>query len=282
MRAADLPDINWVYIDMSTLNNSSEEGWYQTLCPRILRPLNFLNQNRWPLIPQDGAGWRDFLCEVAQTALTDQKQVIIALDEIGAVNFSGTTTFFSVLRDIYNSRQTEPYLKQLTFWLVGAFRPNDLIEDYRISPFNVAQKVRLPDFTAEQVHDLVSKGGWDYEQTRTLAQRIHHWTDGQPYLTQSLCAYLEANATKSDVDAAVERLRREDRNHFLPLLRRLDDELKLQAYTAKILDGNRIKFYPGQNPRHNHLELLGVIKADDEGYCTIRNRIYEAVLKDNG
>ncbi|MCP4542430.1 MAG: hypothetical protein GY832_35350 [Chloroflexi bacterium] len=279
MRHPGLINVDFAYVDVTTPERSSEASWYQTLCPRILRQLrDLIPCDQWPVLPKNSTGWRDFLWNIAASATDAQRRVVIALDEIGAVTFPGATEFFSVLRDVYNSRQAEPEFKQLTFLLTGAFHPRDLIKDDKVSPFNIAQRVRLPDFTMEQVCALVSKGKWTQEQVSILAERIHYWTDGQPYLTQLLCSYLEPDAAPGDVDAGVERLRREDENHLPPLLERLNDDEKLCEYIRRIQVGKRIKFYPRENRRQVQLELLGVIKADAEGYCTIRNRIYEQVL----
>jgi hypothetical protein len=274
-----LGDVAFAYVDVTTPDRSTETAWYQTLCPRILRQLRgFIPRDQWPTVPQNSAGWRDFLCDVAMCATDAHRRVVIALDEIGAVTFPGATEFFSVLRDVYNSRQAETEFKQLTFLLSGAFHPRDLIEDDKISPFNIAQRVRLPDFTEKQVRELVGKGDWSVEQATTLAERIRYWTDGQPYLTQLLCSYLGPDAMTADVDASVERLRREDENHLPPLLERLNSDAKLRGYVDRIMVGERIKFYPRENRRQAQLELLGVIKADAEGYCIIRNRIYVQAL----
>ena len=274
-----LGNVAFAYVDVTTPDRKTETTWYQTLCPRILRQLrSFIPQDQWPTIPQNSAGWRGFLRDVAALAADAQLRVVIALDEIGAVTFPGATEFFSVLRDVYNSRQAEAELKQLTFLLAGAFHPRDLIKDDKISPFNIAQRVRLADFTLAQVQELAGKGGWPPGQATALAERIHYWTDGQPYLTQLLCTYLGPDATPSDVDASIERLRREDENHLPPLLERLHSDEKLHGYAGRILAGERIKFYPRENRRQAQLELLGVIKADAEGYCIIRNRIYLQAL----
>lgn len=274
-----LDDVAFVYLDVTTPGRSSATAWYQTLCPRILRQLrDFIPRNKRPPIPRNSAGWREFLCEVALCAADASKRVIIALDEIGAVTFPGATEFFSVLRDVYNSRQAESELKQLTFLLAGTYHPRDLIQDDRISPFNIAQRVRLDDFTLSQVQELVSKGDWSAEQAVALAQRIHYWTDGQPYLTQMLCANLGLDASVTDVDVSVERLRREDENHLPPLVDRLQSDEKLCSYAAQILTGKQIKFYPREHRRQAQLELLGVIKEGQDGFCTIRNRIYQLVL----
>jgi len=274
-----LGDVAFAYVDVTTPDRSSEATWYQTLCRRILRQLRgFIPRNQWPAIPQNSAGWREFLCDVAMLATDAHRRVVIALDEIGAVTFPGATEFFSVLRDVYNSRQAETEFKQLTFLLAGAFHPRDLIQDDKISPFNIAQCVRLADFTLAQVRELVGNGNWRDEQATALAERIHYWTDGQPYLTQLLCSYLEADATPTDVAASVERLRREDENHLPPMLERLNRDEKLRRYVERILAGERVKFYPRENRRQAQLELLGVIKGGTEGFCIVRNRIYERVL----
>jgi hypothetical protein len=279
MRHPALGYVAFAYLDVTTPNRSTEATWYQTLCPRILRQLrSFIPRDQWPAIPQNSANWRDFLWDVSALATDAHQRVVIALDEVGAVTFPGATAFFSVLRDVYNSRQAETEFKQLTFLLSGAFHPRNLIQDDKISPFNIAQRVRLPDFTLAQMRELVGKGEWTDEQATTLAERIHYWTDGQPYLAQLLCSYLGPGAIPADVDAGVDRLRREDENHLPPILKRLNSDEKLCRYAERILAGERIKFYPRENRRQARLELLGVIKADTNGCCRVRNRVYEEIL----
>jgi hypothetical protein len=254
MRHPALGDVAFAYVDVTTPDRTTEATWYQTLCPRVLRQLRgLIPRNQWPAIPQNSTGWREFLCDVATFAANAHQRVVTALDEIGAVTFPGATEFFSVLRDVYNSRQAETELKQLTFLLAGAFHPRDLIKDDKISPFNVAQRIRLEDFTLVQVHELVGKGDWPSEQATMLAEGVYYWTDGQPYLTQLLCCYLGRDATPADVDASVERLRREDENHLPPLLERLNDDEKLHRYVEHVAIGERIKFYPRENRRQAQL-----------------------------
>jgi hypothetical protein len=142
--------------------------------------------------------------------------------------------------------------------------------------------VRLADFTPEQVRELVGKGDWPADQAAALAARIYYWTDGQPYLTQMLCTYLaqqDTSVTPDDVDTGVERLYREDENHLPPLFGRLYADTRLEDYVRRVVDGERIKFVPRENRRQGQLELLGIIKPDEEDCCRIRNRIYEQALQ---
>lgn len=269
-----------VYIDITSLDRSTEKDWYETLCPWILDQLSDLIPNdQRPQIPTRSARWRVFLRDIALHAYQSKKRVIIALDEVGAVEFPGATDFFSVIRGAFNSRSAEKQFQWLTFIFAGAFDPRNLIKSLNISPFNIAHRVRIPDFTLEQVHQLVSKGKWTEKQTKELSKRIYYWTDGQPYLIQLLCFYLESEGLSLDVDAAVKRLYEEDENHLSPILDRLERDERINEYLKEeILPGKAIKFN-----RHNSeiakLELLGVIKADAEGYCVIRNRIYEQILQ---
>lgn len=289
-----LSDTRLIYADVSTLDRSTEAAWYQSLCSRMLRQLrHMISCDRQPAIPNTYATWRDFLCEIATVATEARQRVIIALDEIGSVAFPKAVEFFSVLREVYNSRMAETEFEQLTFLLVGAFHPRGLIRDEKVSPFNIAQRVRLSDFSTQEIHKLVMCLLRPYqadlseeqleERATAMSGRIHDWTNGQPYLTQWMCDYLTrygAAVLPEHVDAGVSRLVQDDENHLPPILDRLKTDKKLDNYLKRIMQGERIKFNAHENRHHAELELLGVIKADAEGYCTIRNRIYERTLAD--
>ncbi|MFL5628682.1 MAG: TIR domain-containing protein, partial [Ktedonobacteraceae bacterium] len=78
---------------------------------------------------------------------------------------------------------------------------------------------------------------------------------------------------------AVQRLLREDQNHLSPILAALRKKPELGKYVERILNGEKVRFAPGLGDRRQaQLELIGVIKADTEGYCTIRNPIYVQAL----
>jgi predicted MPP superfamily phosphohydrolase len=279
MRHPALSNMLFVYVDASTLDCSTEMGWYSTLCTRLLRELEkHIGMDPCPTIPKNGADWHEFLCGLAQQAKDSRRRVVITLDEVGAANFSGATEFFSVLRAVFNSRGANPEFNELTFLLVGAFHPQDLIENENVSPFNIAEHIRLPDFTEEQVGELLARGNHPEDKIALLAERIHCWTAGQPYLTQLLCSYLGPDATPGCVDAGIERLRRNEKIHLPPLLKRIKKDDELYKYLDLVMRGTPIRFYPAEDRRQAQLELLGVLKADENGYCTIRNRIYSQAL----
>lgn len=94
-----------------------------------------------------------------------------------------------------------------------------------------------------------------------------------------------AQATPEWVDLAVEESiissKANDSNisHIKAQLERQPD---VRRYLKRILDGEKIKFEPDgvTNGRLAELYLIGVVKESPEGNTIVRNRIYEAVLKD--
>ena len=201
------------------------------------------------------------------------------MDEILAVGSTGDADFFSVLRDVYSWRATKKEFKQITFMLSGIFNPRNLIEDDKISPFNVAHTINLPDFTVPQVCEMINKvKSIDNHNTRSLARHIYYWTEGQPYLTQLLCSYLTTKTSSVDVDIAVQELLHKDTVHLLPIIERLEEKKSQREYLKGILENKQIKFNPSHNELQMQLRLLGIIKSDNDGNCIIRNRIYKKAL----
>jgi hypothetical protein len=118
-----------------------------------------------------------------------------------------------------------------------------------------------------------------------VAERIHYWTDGQPYLCQRLCLYLAekkepvtaANAN-AIVDDAVERFFHDD-THHLTRIKDLAAEPDLLDYTQRVTSEPRSRFNAALNDRHFRLaHIIGVIKAGPDGRCRIRNRVCERAL----
>lgn len=280
-------DYLFVYLDLTTLDTESEAEWYKSLYSRVGIQLAEKALTVTGAYTKNGAGWRGYLRALAEVVSSGNRRIAIILDEVGAVPQRFSTGFFSVLRDLYNSRQIEEVLKSLTFVLVGAFHPRDLITDERVSPFNVARRVRLLDFDVEQITELTRQLIQTVEfgpgvDAGDIAARICWWCGGQPYIVQWLCDFISKQATpitSQDVDRGVDIFRREDGNHLPSIVARLRGDKDLQGYLRRIMDGARIGFFPGENPIQAALELLGVLKEGSARECVIRNRIVVLVLQ---
>ncbi len=268
----------FAYVDLTTLDKAAEAAWYQSIGDWLLQwHLDFIPRDNWPALPTNGNTWRNFLANLSKAAATVPCNLVLALDEVGAVPEAWATGFFSAIRSVYNSRQSIPVFRHLTFVVAGAYNPKELIKDPTISNFNVDHRIPLPDFDLSEIVQLVAHlpGGVDIP---VVARRLHHWTGGQPYLCQRLCCYLaEQNnpITPKAVDAAVERFFQEDTNHLSRIQLHLDDERELLEYARKIVT-ERSKFSPSVNDWQFRLaHIVGVISANEEGRCHIRNGIYE-------
>lgn len=272
----------FIYINMNILNESNSTETYKIIGQEIKLKLNDLIKNDQTLkIPETSYEWFLFLRKISLLAQNNDKRIVIFLDEIGAVLFSGSNDFFSILHNTFTSRKVESNFNHLTFILVGAFNPSKLIENECVSPFNVAERIHLNDFSQEQVNDLVKKGGkWNDDQSKSISEQIYSWTGGQPYLTQVICKYIQIDISVNKIESYIEKLLQEDQNHIPHILKNYNRDERLKDYMQQILAGEKIKFYPTQNVLQHELVLLGLIKADNAGNCIIRNRIYTKIFHD--
>ena len=276
---SELPGYLFAYIDLTTLNQNTEDSFYASFAARLNEQLKKISYQRLNGNIRNSADFRKYLVGIAESLSNLKTRLVIILDEVGSISFPNSTIFFSVLRDLFNSRQVQPVLNSLTFVLIGAFHPKDLIRDKRISPFNIAHRVRLADFSREQVVELLNRGLKLEAMLDAIAERIMYWTDGQPYPTQFICSRLPDFPSTSDVDQIIEQFRKEDSNLFPPVLEKLDEDTELITYLLSIFHGKRVKFYPSDHPTQSKLELLGLIKEGENGLCKIRNRLYKESLE---
>jgi len=278
----------FVYVDAEGLKPDDYPDWYAMLTRRLTAQLEFSPDLRSCFsedCPLHSLVWRDCLAHVARAGQRKFKRIVIALDEIGSVPAEWAESFFRVLREVYVVREVEPYFKHITFVLAGAFDPRDLITDSKISPFNVAQRVHLEDFSPDKIGQLVAHLGLPAGQSSQVAERLAYWTDGQPYLVQKLCSYLTESKDTVDasaVNAAVERFFHEDTNHLPRISKDLQADPELLDYARGVIAGD-VKFSPAVNPAHFQLaHVIGVIKPDEHGFCRIRNRMCERALAEIG
>lgn len=143
--------------------------------------------------------------------------VVIFVDEIDAVQSLpfAMDEFFAAIRECYNRRATDPLYRSITFCLLGVATPSDLVNDPRISPFNIGRRVVLSDFTAAEAAPLAvglappgaepsagappgavrrrrspsagTRGGASCALSSGLLRRVLYWTGGHPYMSQRLC-----------------------------------------------------------------------------------------------
>lgn len=283
------------FIDLTKIGgkNVTSDQWYAGLTGEVGRALNLRSEmlGYWREHNQLG-GMQRFFGSLREVALERIKApIVIFVDEIDAtrsLTFS-TDEFFAAVRECFNRRVQDPEYQRLVFCMVGVAVPNDLISDPRTTPFNVGERVVLNDFTLQECM-ILSKGLGPRGQT--LMERVHYWTGGHPYLTQTLCSAIQ-QAPEASVDSIVNKLFLSDEakegNINLSdvsnrILNGYDDPDRLEEYRSEILNlysrilkGKEAVADDESNRLISILKLSGVLKAENRRLI-VRNNIYRRVF----
>ncbi|MBC7806391.1 MAG: AAA-like domain-containing protein [Akkermansiaceae bacterium] len=271
--------------------NLSAEQWYDGLVVLLSEQLQMEDECErfWRANGKLGPLQRFFatLKEVVLPAIAS-RPLILFVDEIDSVRslpFSADE-FFAGIRECYNRRVQDATYDRLTFCIIGVATPADLIQDTRMSPFNIGRRVKLMDFRSQEATPLAQGMGPNGDK---LLERALYWTNGHPYLTQRLCR--EISRERCETVAGVDQL---TRRHFLSK-RALDSDdnlsfvqnrlLHSESPLADVLDfydklrrGDRIKD-DETNPLCGLLRLAGIATVDERtSLLRLRNRIYATVF----
>ena len=267
--------------------NVSPEQWYSGLLAQLGAALNLEDalENFAEAHPQLGPAQR-FFAAIREIALPAAgPPLTLFVDEIDAVRSLPfpTDEFFSGVRACYNRRADDPELKRLTFCLLGSATPDSLVRDARVTPFNIGQRIEPTDFTLLEARPLAEGFG---EGGMHAIERILHWTDGHPYLTQRLCQAVAevGHCDNGSVDRAVARLffhesAREEETNLSFVQRRLleggeDVTALLELYRRT--RRREVKEEAG-SPLVAVLKLSGIVRSV-RGQLRVRNRIYARVF----
>jgi hypothetical protein len=221
-------------------------------------------------------------------------KIVIFLDEIDCLlglDFS-VNDFFALVRSCYNQRAINQEYKRLCFVLLGVATPNDLITDYRQTPFNIGQSIQLRGFEMHEAQPLVQGLADKVSNPQAVLREVLFWTNGQPFLSQKICQMirtLPSSVPEKTEKAWIENLIRtniienweaQDEPEHLRTIR--DRILKgerqftsmLQLY-RQILEHGQVKAVDSLDEREMILSGL-IVKI--QGYLKVHNRIYELIF----
>ena len=210
-----------------------------------------------------------------------KQKVVLLIDEFDAIPRDAVTGFLRSLRHIYLSGKTRcPH----SVGIVGVKNIIQLNYDRSISPFNIQDEFHLPNFTLEQVRELL--GQYTEEVGQAFAPEtvvsIHKQTAGQPVLVNRLAQILteemdipktETIAMEHFTAAHTELLHSRNTN-----IVHLTTNIRKDARFEKIL--MRITGQDDGVPFNLHDEIIdelatyGVISEGADGFCDIANPIY--------
>lgn len=199
--------IHCVAIDLTLLGTTgvTSEEWYASLIDVIAKSLgdNFDLDALWeenkklPVMRILGK-LIDKLLELVST------QIVIFIDEIDSVlslreenvNVDG---LFTLIRGFFNQRVFNPKYKRITFVLLGVATPSELIQNIKITPFNIGKGIELTGFEFREDSPLMeglSHKVNNVNNCKVVLQEILKWTGGQPFLTQKICNLVSKSETK--------------------------------------------------------------------------------------
>ena len=216
--------------------------------------------------------------------------IVVFVDEIdSALGMAFTDDFFAAIRAAYNARASYPEFQRLTFILLGVARPADLIRDRNRTPYNIGTHIDLRDFTLLELGPFQEVFETVYPEHGTeILHWVLDWTNGQPYLTQKLCAELvhtsEAFLTAETVAQTVNRLFLAEEARKESNLRAIRDRIESSPNRIKMLQiyeqilRKRSVMEEERSPAKNELKLTGLVRPTSQGQLQVRNRIYQTVF----
>ncbi|MEZ0325872.1 MAG: AAA-like domain-containing protein [Fimbriimonas sp.] len=290
--------IRTVFLDLTQIGgrNVTPDQWYTGICGEVGRALGlrseFLAHCKANAAVSPMQRFFGGLREVVLAQI--EEPIVIFVDEIDATkNLSfNTDEFFAGIRECFNRRVHDPVFKRLTFCLLGVAVPSDLISNAATTPFNIGERIQLQDFTLAELQKFATALGPNGSK---LLDRVHHWTNGQPFLTQSLCQAI-AMDEKVQAAAAVDALVFEQ--FFGPKAR--DTNINLADVSNRVLNGGAGEADPDafkadllsayeriwkggtvKDDESNRvavvLKLSGLVRSDGTR-LKVRNRIYAHVF----
>ncbi len=285
-------------IDITMIGGAGPEQWYAGLAQTLLRSLNLsqqVNLRKW---------WRenDHLPPVQRLAeLIDSEilnlistRIVVFIDEIDSVlslPFS-LDDFFALIRGFFNKRSDDARYQRLTFVLLGAASPVDLISDRTRTPFNIGRAVTLSGFRLAEAKPLLAGLVSKSDNPEVLLEAVLAWTGGQPFLTQKVCNLLKHAETMPQEGRESVWVGKLVKRSIIDHWERRDEPVHLKTISDRLLMGGDgepvlLRLYhrvlqEGLVPLDNssaqaHLLLTGLVSR--EGDCLrVCNRIYTHVF----
>ncbi len=210
------------------------------------------------------------------------RKVLLIIDEFDGMPRDAVSGFLNALRHIYLSDELHcPY----SVGIIGVKSIAQLNYDRSISPFNIQDDFSLPNFTLEQVHELLSQYTEEVGQSFAMevVEMLHKQTGGQPFLVNRFAQILtdELNIPKTEpirmehfLTAHAQMLEEQNINitHLLTNIRRNPNYKRI---LMKIISYERGMKFSLDNEIINELAIYGVIARGTDGMCEIINPIYQ-------
>ena len=216
------------------------------------------------------------------TFLGDERLVLI-IDEFDGIPRDAVRGFLHALRNIYIQRSVQACPHSLG--IVGVKSITQLNLDRSISPFNIQDEFTLPNFTLEQVDELLAQYTDEVGQAFTLevVENIHRQTAGQPFLVNRFAQILteEMNVPKTEAitmehfSKAYAEILEENNTNLTHLVTNIRRDPRFKSLLMEIASYERGMRFSLHHELISELATYGVIGKGPDGMCQILNPIYQ-------
>ena len=209
------------------------------------------------------------------------QKVVLLIDEFDAIPQAAVKGFLRSLRYIYLSGKTRcPH----SVGIVGVKNIIQLGYDRSISPFNIQQEFHLPNFTSEQVAELLSQYTEEVGQgfEPEVVASVHKQTAGQPVLVNRLAQILteEMDIPKTETitmehwTAAHTQLLHTKNTNIAHLTTNIRKDRRFEKILMRITASDEGVPFNLHDEIIDELATYGVISKGTDGLCDIANPIY--------
>ena len=211
----------------------------------------------------------------------DGQQVVLVIDEFDGIPQVALSDFLHTLRHIYISGKPRcPH----SVGIIGVKSIAQLNYDRSISPFNIQDEFHLPNFTLEQVHELLGQYTTEVGQAFVpeVIAAIHKQTAGQPVLVNRFAQILteELDIPKSEpitmahFSKAHAQLLHERNTNIEHLTTNIRRNPRFESVLMRIMARDEGVDFNMDDDIISELAMYGVIKKASDGMCEILNPIY--------
>ena len=280
-----------IQLDFQIVRNTAPTTFYQRLYYMIQREIKTVFQQQGKIPP---ASLTQFLQE---TQLTDEfsmtvffqellsflenKRVVVLIDEFDGIPKTVVSDFLYALRHIYLS--DEPRCPHCVS-IIGVKSITQLNYDRSVSPFNIQDEFRLPNFTLQQVKGLLQQYTDEVGQAfaREVVEAIQKQTAGQPVLVNRLAQILtdEMDIPKTEsikmthFTTAHAQLLRERNTNIEHLTTNIRRDPRFESLLMQIMTRDEGIDFNLDDEIISELATYGVIKEGADRMCEILNPIY--------
>ena len=281
-----------IQIDFQIQRNAAPAAFYAQLFYMIRRQIQFVFQKRGNAPPEaltqllenthltDHFSMMAFFEQLGSSL--EHHRVVLFIDEFDGIPQAIVSDFLYALRYIYLS---EEFHCPHSVGIVGVKNIRQLNYDDSISPFNIQDEFLVPNFTLDQVRELLAQYTDEVEHpfAPTVIEMLHKQTAGQPFLINRAAQILtaELNIPKTEAitmahfSKAHTQLLEEGNTNMSHLLTNIRRDRRFESVLMRIASYERgLRFNPDDEVIDD-LAMYGIIANSPDGMCEIVNPIYQ-------